>query len=88
MNFPAAAITGGFEQIQYRQACSCRLWNKINNNKTMYSEFPHQSRHTLLTIGKMDFFDTIIMTYPAMMEGLYATVPVQVRALQGPDLCV
>jgi len=39
--------------------------------------FP-QAHHTLLTVGKMDFESTIVMTYPAMMEGLLATVPVQV----------
>ena len=77
-NFPAAAITGTFQQIQYRQGCACRLWNKINGNLTLYSEFPWMARHALLTIGKMDFEPTIIMSYPAMMEGLYATVPVQV----------
>ena len=78
-DFPAAAITGTFQQIQYRQGCTCRHWNKVNVNQTMYSEFPWECRHTLLTIGKMNFYDTIIMTYPAMMEGLYATVPVQVQ---------
>jgi hypothetical protein len=44
----------------------------------MSSELPHQSHHALLTIGKMNFEDSIIMTYPAMMEGLLATVPVQI----------
>ena len=78
-DFPAAAITGTFQQIQYRQGCTCRHWNNVNVNQTMYSEFPWECRHTLLTIGKMNFYDTIIMTYPAMMEGLYATVPVQVQ---------
>ena len=77
-NYAADAISGSFTQIQERQGCTCLLWNEISANKSMLSELPHQSHHALLTIGKMNFEDSIIMTYPAMMEGLLATVPVQI----------
>lgn len=75
---PADAISGTFSQLQERQGCTCLLWQEISANKSISSELPHQSHHALLTIGKMNFEDTIIMTYPAMMEGLLATVPVQI----------
>ncbi len=62
-NFAANAISGQFSQIQYRQACTCKLWNEISANKSISSELPHQSHHALLTIGKMNFESTVIMTY-------------------------
>ena len=77
-NFPADSITGEFQEIRFRQACSCKLWNDISQNRSMTTELPHQAHHTLLTVGKMNFDSTIVMTYPAMMEGLLATVPVQI----------
>mmetsp|Transcript_13153 Transcript_13153/g.26277 ORF Transcript_13153/g.26277 Transcript_13153/m.26277 type:complete len:602 (+) Transcript_13153:188-1993(+) len=77
-SFLVEQITGSFDEIQYRQGCTCILWSEINANKSMSTELPHQAHHALLTVGKMNFDNTFIMTYPSMIEGLLATVPVQI----------
>ena len=74
----ATEITGEFAQIQTRQACTCQRWIDIATNRSLATEQPHAAHHALLTIGKMDFTNVIRMTYPAMIEGLLATVPVQI----------
>mmetsp|Transcript_61590 Transcript_61590/g.144867 ORF Transcript_61590/g.144867 Transcript_61590/m.144867 type:complete len:603 (+) Transcript_61590:213-2021(+) len=77
-SFRVEQITGTFDEIQYRQACTCKLWRDINANKSISTELPHQSHHALLTVGKMNFDNTFVMTYQNMIEGLLATVPVQI----------
>lgn len=74
----ATEITGMFSEKQKRQACTCDRWNQIAANRSRATETPHASHHALLTVGKMDFTSDFKMTYQAMIEGLYATVPVQI----------
>ena len=76
--YQATEITGEFSEIQTRQACTCQRWADIAANRSLATETPHAAHHTLLTVGKMDFEPSIRMTYPAMIEGLLATVPVQI----------
>ena len=60
------------------QACSCQLWDVIHGNRSIVTEQPNYAHHTLITIGKMNFDNTFVITLPSLMEGLLATIPVQV----------
>jgi len=74
----ATEITGSWEEKQLRQACTCERWALIASNRSIATEAPHAAHHALLTVGKMDFTPAIRMTYQSMIEGLLATVPVQI----------
>ena len=74
----ATEITGSWIEKQTRQACTCVRWNEISMNRSKATETPHAAHHALLTVGKMDFKNEFKMTYQSMIEGLLATVPVQI----------
>jgi ammonium transporter Rh len=74
----ASEITGSWKEKQIRQGCTCERWAQFSSNRSMTTETPHAAHHALLTTGKMDFTTQLRMTYPAMIEGLLATVPVQI----------
>lgn len=74
----ATEITGSWSEKQTRQACTCERWANIAANRSLATETPHAAHHALLVVGKMDFTPAIRMTYQSMIEGLLATVPVQI----------
>ena len=83
LRYAANEITGTWKEKQIRQACTCERWAAIATNRSIATELPHQAHHVLLTVGKMDFArgpagPIIRMTYQSMIEGLLATVPVQI----------
>mmetsp|Transcript_18291 Transcript_18291/g.60106 ORF Transcript_18291/g.60106 Transcript_18291/m.60106 type:complete len:556 (-) Transcript_18291:270-1937(-) len=76
--FTAEQISPTYSQKQLRQACSCQLWDVIHGNRSIVTEQPNYAHHTLITIGKMNFDNTFVITLPSLMEGLLATIPVQI----------
>ena len=76
--FAANEITGSWKEKQTRQACTCERWSLIATNRSRATEMPHAAHHALLTVGRLDFTPKLRMTYQSMIEGLLATVPVQI----------
>jgi len=74
----AADITGTWDQIIKRHACTCWTYFEFSGNNSAITERPHHAKHALRVTGRMDFTDKFVITSPAIMEGLYATVPVQI----------
>jgi len=77
-DFTADQITGTFKQIQLRQACVCNTYRNFQRNNTEITERPNHARNALLVTGRLDFTTNLVMNSPAIMEALYATVPVQI----------
>ena len=74
----AEVIQGTFKEIQQRQACTCYIFRMFAQNRSQISELPHHAKHALYVTGRTDFDNTMAITSPAIMEGLFATVPVQI----------
>ena len=58
--------------------CDQRNKLKLTLYRSETTERPHHAKHALRVTGRMDFFPHFVITSPAIMEGLYATVPVQI----------
>ncbi|EKX32066.1 hypothetical protein GUITHDRAFT_121766 [Guillardia theta CCMP2712] len=74
----AEVIQGTFQEIQQRQACTCYIFRMFAQNRSQITELPHHAKHALYVTGRTDFDNTMAITSPAIMEGLFATVPVQI----------